>query len=136
MKSYLKEKIHIYQSRKFARKSAKILKRTMKGMGQEARETKEMYHSFFKLLECKLNIHERKTPPTEEEIKAAWDQLIDVGRFSFFAGISIIPGGGFSLIGIEILARKLGIKSFTFVPSAFRPKRNIHFKDVKQDVKP
>jgi hypothetical protein len=45
-----------------------------------------------------------------------------MGRFSVFATVSILPGGGFSLIGLELLARKFGVNNFTFVPSAFRKK--------------
>ena len=84
-----------------------------------------MAQSFFRLLEHKLNLGERKDPPTEEEVKEAIEQLKDIGRFSIFATISIIPGGGFSLIGLELLARKFGVKNFTFVPSAFRKKFNM-----------
>ncbi|MDA3779791.1 MAG: hypothetical protein PF487_06185 [Bacteroidales bacterium] len=54
-----------------------------------------------------------------------WDcksRRADMGRFSVFATVSILPGGGFSLIGLELLARKFGVNNFTFVPSAFRKK--------------
>ena len=70
----------------------------------------------------------RKEPPSEEEVKAAIEQLKDIGRISVFATVSILPGGGFSLIGLELLARKYGIKNFTLVPSSFRKKRK---KDSK-----
>jgi hypothetical protein len=43
-----------------------------------------------------------------------------MGRVGVFASISIIPGGGLSLLGLEVLARKLGINNFSFIPSAFR----------------
>lgn len=109
-----------YLASKFARNTSKMIRHGMSGVGTEAVETKEMAQSFFKLLESKLDIKNRKEPPTEEEVKVAIEQLKDLGRFSFFGAISIIPGGGFSLIGIEILAKKLGVKNFTFVPSAFR----------------
>ena len=105
---------------RMAKKTKKGIILTMRGMGQEGQETKEMAKSFFRLLESKLDIKNRKTPPTPEEVKEAIEQLKDIGRFSVFASISIIPGGGFSLIGLEILARKFGMKKFTFVPSAFR----------------
>ncbi len=107
---------------KMARKTKKGIIVTMRGMGQEARETKDMARSFFRLLESKLDMENRKTPPSPEEVKEAIEQLKDVGRFSVFASVSILPGGGFSLIGLEILARKFGIKNFTFIPSAFRKK--------------
>jgi copper homeostasis protein CutC len=109
----------------------------MEGMGQEAKETKEMANSFFKLLESKLDLQNRKTPPSQEEVKAAIEQLKDIGRFSVFTTISILPGGGFSLIGLEILARKFGVKSFTFIPSAFR-KKDVEKQDenIDQDQLP
>lgn len=119
-------------AKKFARQSYKILKKTMSGVGQEAFETKEMAQSFFKLLENKLHLNNRTEPPTEEEVKAAVEQLKDVGRFTFFSTISIIPGGGFSLIGLEILARKMGVKNFTFVPSAFRKTEIVETKIVSE----
>ena len=107
---------------KFARSAKRAIDNTMAGVGQEAKETKEMAHSFFRLLESKLDLKNRKEPPTPEEVKAAMEQLKDVGRLSVFATISILPGGGFSLIGLELLARKFGVKNFTFVPSSFRRK--------------
>lgn len=107
-------------ARQFARKTWNMLMKVRTGTGQEAKETEEMVRSFFRLLESKLNLENRKDPPTKEEVKAAIEQLKDVGRFSIFAGISIFPGGGFSLIALELLARKFGLKNFTFVPSAFR----------------
>ena len=55
-------------------------------------------------------------------IKAAVEQLIDIGRFSVFTSLSIIPGGGITLIGLEMLAKKFGLKNFTFLPSSFRKK--------------
>ena len=106
----------------YAGKTSKMIRKGMSGIGEEASETKVMAESFFKMLEHKLDMKNRKEPPTEEEVKAAIEQLKDVGRFSLFATISIIPGGGFSLIGLELLARKMGVKRFTLVPSAFRKK--------------
>ncbi|HBH49463.1 MAG TPA: hypothetical protein DDX98_12525 [Bacteroidales bacterium] len=107
-------------ARKFATTSKKAIDKTMRASGQEARETKEMAQAFFKLLESKLDLSNRKEPPSPEEVKAAIEQLKDVGRFSFFTAVSILPGGGAGLIGIELLARKFGVKNFTFMPSAFR----------------
>ncbi len=111
-------------AKKFANQSHKVIKKTMAGVNQEALETKEMASSFYKLLESKLNLKNRTEPPTDEEVKAAIEQLKDVGRFTFFSTVSIIPGGGVGLIGLEMLARKLGVKNFTFVPSAFRKNAN------------
>lgn len=125
LKSKLKRLIYFRFAKKMASKSKKAIIQTMAGMGQEARETKEMARSFFRLLESKLDIKNRKTPPTPEEVEAAIKQLKDVGRLSIFTSVSILPGGGLSLIGLEILARKFGVKNFTFLPSAFR-------KDEKQ----
>ena len=113
-----------FRASRFARKQNKMIKKGVKGLGQEAVETKEMAQSFYKLLSSKLNLSGRKEPPTEEEVKAAIEQLKDIGRFSVFTTISIIPGGGFSLIGLEVLAKKLGVKNFTFLPSAFREEKD------------
>ena len=109
---------------KYADKTSKLIKKGMAGIGEEAEETKVMAESFFRMLSHKLRIDDRSEAPSEEEVKAAIEQLKDVGRFSIFATISIIPGGGFSLIGLELLARKMGVKRFTLVPSAFRKKEN------------
>lgn len=113
-------------SSKYADKTKKLIDKAIDGVEQEARETEEMAHSFFRLLEHKLKLGDRSSPPTEQEVKEAIEQLKDVGRFSIFATISIIPGGGFSLIGLEVLARKFGVKNFTFVPSSFRKKKDGH----------
>ena len=109
--------------KKYARHSKRLIKKGVRGLSQEAKETEDMARFFFKLLERKLNLKSRKDPPTEEEVKAAIEQLKDVGRLSVFASISILPGGGFSLLGLEYLAKKFGIKNFTFIPSAFRKKK-------------
>ena len=110
---------------KYSKKTKAAIESVAKGTKCEAIETKEMADTFFKLLSTKLNLDERSTPPTEEEVKAAIEQLKDVGRISVFASISIIPGGGFSLVGLELLARKFGIRNFTFVPSSFRKKEDL-----------
>ena len=118
-------------AKKYAKKYASKVKDAfdsgMKKTGTEARETQEMAASFFKLLEHKLNLNNRTEPPTEEEVRVAIEQLKDVGRVSFFATISILPGGAFSLIGLEILAAKFGLKNFTFIPSAFRKNAEWHY---------
>ena len=98
------------------------------GMGNEASETVEMTNSFFKLLHHKLNLSNRDIPPTEEEVKAAIEQLKDVGRFSLFITAVIIPAGVLSLVGLEIIARKYGVKNFTFIPSSFRKEKDIKIK--------
>ncbi|MCG8696990.1 MAG: hypothetical protein MI922_02965 [Bacteroidales bacterium] len=116
-------------ARNYARKSRKGIEDTMKKLGQEKRETQEMAKSFFQLLEHKLNLNERTEPPSKEEVRAAIEQLKDLGRFSVFTSISLIPGGGFSLIGLEVLARKFGLKNFTFLPSAFREQKEKDSKD-------
>ena len=116
------------RARLFARKTKRSIIYLGKGFGQEYEETKNMAKVFFSLLEDKLNLNDRETMPTEEEVKKAIEQLKDIGRLSIFTSVSIFPGGGFSLIGLEILAKKFGIKNFTFIPSAFRHKKN---KDTK-----
>ena len=110
-------------ARRFVSSALKSLKKVRSGMKNEWRETQEMADSFFKVLEHKLNLNERDEPPSKEEVKKALEQLLDVGRFSFFASVSILPGGGVSLIGLELLARKFGVKNFSFVPSSFRKKQ-------------
>ncbi len=113
------------RANKYAAKSAHLISDGMGRLGEEAVETKDMAESFFRMLEYKLNLNNRSEPPSKEEVKIAIEQLKDVGRFSLFATISIIPGGGFSLIGLELLARKMGVKNFTVIPSAFRKKKEL-----------
>jgi len=108
---------------RYVRKTSLLVEKGARMVGNEAAETQVMARSFFRILENKLNLKNRREPPTEEEVKAAIEQLKDVGRFSLFATVSILPGGGFSLIGLELLARKFGVKNFTLVPSAFRKKK-------------
>ena len=100
-------------------------------MGNEASESVDMVNSFFKLLHHKLRLSERDTPPSKEEVKAALEQLKDIGRFSVFVTAVIIPAGVFSLVGLELLARKYGIKNFHILPSSFR--RNKENKNVNSE---
>lgn len=118
------------QAKDFARETKKSVDSTIKNLDTEVVETKEMAQSFFRILESKLDLKNRKEPPSEKEVKKAIEQLKDVGRISVFATISIIPGGVFSLIGLELLARKYGVKNFTFVPSSFRTGKN---QDLSSD---
>ena len=131
-KHILKPQMSKEESLKFARhyadKTWGALKKGMKAVGKEANETEEMAISFFKLLEHKLNLKERTDPPTEEEVKRAIEQLKDVGRFSFFATMVVLPGGVISLIGLELLAKKIGLKDFTLIPTSFR-KKGKHSKE-------
>lgn len=120
----LRYRYHV-KSKDYAITRKNLIEKTMTGFGQEARETKQMAQLFFKLLQNKLRLNERKEPPTEKEVKAAIEQLKDIGRISVFASVSILPGGGISLIGLELLARKFGVKNFTFIPTAFRKKKNV-----------
>ena len=110
-------------ARRFVSSAINSLQKVRSGMENEWRETQDMAHSFFKVLEHELNLNERSEPPSKEEVKKALEQLMDVGRFSFFASVSILPGGGVSLIGLELLARKFGVKNFSLVPSSFRKKQ-------------
>jgi len=103
----------------YARKAKQSIDKAMKGIDQEARETREMASSFYRLLEHKLNLSNRTDPPSREEVKAAVKQLKDVGRYSVFVTAVIFPGGVVSLLGLELLARRYGI-SFSFIPNAFR----------------
>jgi hypothetical protein len=107
----------------YARKAVGYIERTMKGIDQEAEETRQMASSFFRLLEHKLRLRERTDPPSREEVKAAIEQLKDVGRYSVFVTAVILPGGVISLIGLELLARKYGIH-FSFIPSAFKKSKD------------
>jgi len=110
---------HLFAKR-YAAKTGRLINEGVKAVEQEAGETETMARSFFKMLEAKLDLSGRTDPPTEEEVKAAIEQLKDVGRFSIFATLVILPGGVVSLVGLEILARKFGIKGFNLVPSSFR----------------
>jgi len=116
-----------FQSRRFAKKYAiktsEILVKGVRAVGQEAVETEQMASSFFRMLEAKLNLINRRDAPPEEEVKAAIEQLKDVGRFSIFATLVILPGGVISLVGLELLAKKFGIKGFNLIPSSFRKKK-------------
>jgi len=115
-----KEEEQVNYAHRFAENAKKSLDSFLESMGEEYDETVEMGKYFYHYLENKLHLKERETPPTKEEVKQAIAQLKDMGRVGVFASISIIPGGGLSLLGLEILARKLGIKNFSFIPSAFR----------------
>lgn len=118
---------HYLAAREYAKKAKEAFDTGVGKMGTEAKETREMAQSFFRLLAYKLKLDERKAPPTEEEVREAIEQLKDVGRVSFFATISLLPGGAISLIGLEVLAAKFGLKNFTFIPSAFRKNAEWHF---------
>jgi hypothetical protein len=105
----------------YARRAKQYIDKTMAGIDQEAKETREMAASFYRLLEHKLQLSDRTDPPTREEVKEAVEQLKDVGRYSVFVTAVIFPGGVVSLLGLELLARRYGIR-FSFIPSAFRKK--------------
>ncbi len=113
-------KEHRLFARRYARKAKHFIDNAMTGMDKEANETREMADSFFRLLEHKLNLKERSDPPSREEVKAALEQLKDVGRFSIFVTAVVLPGGVVPLIGLELLAKKFGVRNFTLVPSSFR----------------
>lgn len=109
-------------AKKYAAKTSELIHEGVKAVGEEAEETEQMAKSFFKLLEAKLDLSGRTEPPSEEEVKAAIEQLKDVGRFSIFTTLVILPGGVVSLLGLELLARKFGIRGFNLIPSSFRRK--------------
>lgn len=111
----------------YSKKAKKAFDSGVKKMGNEAKETKEMGKLFFRLLESKLNLEERSDPPSKQEVKEAIEQLKDVGRVTIFATAIILPGGAISLMGLEMLAAKFGVKNFTFIPSSFRKNADWHF---------
>jgi len=121
-------------AKKYARKTNDLIIEGVKAMGQEASETELMARSFFKMLESKLDLSGRKEPPTEEEVRAAIEQLKDMGRFSVFATLVILPGGVVSLLGLELLARRFGIKGFNLIPSSFRRKKPSNLPDRYQNL--
>ncbi len=122
-------------AKKYAEKTSKLISEGVSAFGKEAEETEQMALSFFKLLEAKLDLSGRKEPPSEEEVKAAIEQLKDVGRFSFFTTMVILPGGVISLLGLELLARKFGIKGFNLIPSSFRKQKKSNLP-AKPDQSP
>jgi hypothetical protein len=109
-------------AKKYAAKTSALIQEGVRAMGEEAEETEQMARSFFKMLEAKLDLSGRTEPPSEAEVKAAIEQLKDVGRFSIFTTLVILPGGVVSLLGLELLARKFGIRGFNLIPSSFRRK--------------
>lgn len=113
---------HRIFANRYARKAKYHIDKVLKGFEKEAVETREMASSFFRLLEHTLKLNERTDPPTKEEVKAALEQLKDVGRFSIFVTAVILPGGVISLIGLELLARQYDI-NFSLIPSAFKKKK-------------
>ena len=123
-------------AKKYASKTKGLIDEGVRAVGQEADETEQMARSFFKLLEAKLDLSGRKEPPSEEEVKAAIEQLKDVGRFSIFTTLVILPGGVVSLVGLELLARKFGIKSFNLIPSSFRKKQKSKLPANPEQQKP
>ena len=121
-------------AKKYAVKTNDLISEGVKAVGQEAEETEQMARSFFKMLEAKLDLSGRTDPPSEEEVKAAIEQLKDVGRFSIFATLVILPGGVVSLLGLELLARRFGIKGFNLIPSSFRRKNKSNLPDIRHNT--
>ncbi len=121
------------EGRKYAAKTSRLISKGIHTLGQEAEETEQMARSFFRMLEAKLDLSGRTDPPTKEEVKAAIEQLKDVGRFSIFATLVVLPGGVISLAGLELLARKFGIKGFNLVPSSFRKKKKSNLPDLTSE---
>jgi len=128
-----KEEENVGFAHRFADGAKKSLEGFLQGMGEEYDETVDMAKYFYHYLEEKLNLKERETPPSKEEVKKAIEQLKDMGRIGVFTSISIIPGGGLSLLGLELLARKMGIKNFSFIPSSFR--KRLYEKYSNEDSK-
>ena len=113
---------HVLFAKKYAKKAKRGIDKALSGFGKEATETHEMAQSFFKLLEHQLKLRERTDPPTKEEVKAALEQLKDIGKFSVFITAVVLPGGVFSLLGLELLARKFNVE-FSMIPSAFKKQK-------------
>jgi len=122
------EEEHVNFAYRFANGAKRSVEDFLQGMGEEYNETIEMSRFFFKMLDEKLQLRERESPPSKEEVKKAIEQLKDMGRVGVFASVSILPGGGLSLLGLEVLARKFGIRNFSFIPSSFRKRlyKNSH----------
>jgi hypothetical protein len=110
-------------AKKYADKTGELIREGVEMIGQEAEETEQMARSFFKMLEAKLDLSGRTEPPTPEEVREAIEQLKDVGRFSIFATLVILPGGIVSLVGLELLAKRFGIGGFNLIPSSFRKRK-------------
>lgn len=123
-------------AKKYAAKTSDLINEGVKALGQEAEETEKMARSFFRMLEAKLDLSGRTDPPTEEEVKEAIEQLKDVGRFSIFTTLVILPGGVVSLLGLELLARKFGIRGFNLIPSSFRKKKKSNLPDFPHNTVP
>jgi hypothetical protein len=70
LRNGISEENRLFANR-YARKARHFIDRTMKGIDQEAGETREMAGSFYRLLEHKLKLNERTDPPGKEEVKAA-----------------------------------------------------------------
>lgn len=120
---------------KVAAKTKRLIDEGVRAFGEEAEETEQMARSFFKLLEAKLDLSGRTEPPSEEEVKAAIEQLKDVGRFSIFTTLVILPGGVVSLLGLELLASKFGIRGFNLIPSSFRKKKRSNLPALHRSSK-
>lgn len=120
-------------ARKYADKTAGLIKEGGEIVGEEAAETEQMARSFFKMLEAKLDLSGRTEAPSPEEVKEAIEQLKDVGRFGIFTALVILPGGVISLIGLEMLAARYGFKTLDLIPSSFRKRMNRKKKDPSAD---
>ena len=59
----------------------------------------------------------------ETDLFTRVEDALDMGRFSIFTTLVILPGGVVSLLGLELLARKFGIKGFNLFPSSFRKRQ-------------
>ena len=108
----------IKRGKKFADWAVKVLSKAKKGLAVEKQETKDMVHTFFKLLKAKLNL-DPNNPPSEKEIKVAIRQFKDVAKVALVAAVLLgpLPGDEPLLLGLEMLARKFGV---SFFPSALQ----------------
>jgi hypothetical protein len=95
------------------------------GFKQEGRETVEMLDTFYNLLANKLNLKNRDTPPSKEEIDAALKQLKEIPSLAPIAIIFLlipIPAASLGYIYIAgILQNALGDKvKIPFLPDKIR----------------
>ena len=82
-----------------------------KGLAKEGKQTSRMTKTFFRLLKAKLNYKEGDPVPHKRTVKAAINQLKDVGRVSAVAASFAVPIPGL-LVVLEIVARKFGTTIF------------------------
>ena len=99
-----------------AQKSKEAAIETGKGFAKEGKQTARMTKTFFRLLKSKLRYREGDPVPHHRTVKAAINQLKDVGRVSAVAASFAVPIPGLLLV-LELTARRFGT---TIFPSALK----------------